>query len=132
MSSLVMISNVRLVLEHAVLVDARLVQKGVAPHDGLVRGNIVARDIGDHAARVGELAGLDAHPCVVEVRARGERHHDLLQRGVSGPLPDAVDGHLDLPGPDLDPRERVGDGHPEVVVAVDREDALPERGHLLL
>ena len=68
----------------------------------------------------------------VEVRARGERHHDLLQRGVPCPLPDAVDGHLDLAGPDLDPGERVGDGHPEVVVAVDREDALPERGHPLL
>src|SRR5215218_1816483 len=120
------------VLEHAVLVDARLVQKGVAPHYGLVRGDLVARDVRDHAARVGELAGIDADLGRVEVRACGERHHDLLQRGVSGPLPDAVDGHLDLAGPDLDPRERVCDGHPQVVVAVDREDALLEGRHPLL
>src|SRR5215203_5063995 len=120
------------VLEHAVLVDARLVQKGVALDDGLVRGNLVARYVGDHAARVRELAGLDADLCAVEVRARGERHHDLLQRGIPCPLPYAVDGHLDLAGPDLDPCERVGDGHPEVVVAVDREDALLEGRHPLL
>src|SRR5215210_6432549 len=120
------------VLEHAVLVDARLVQKGVAPHDGLVRGDLIARDVGDHAARVGELAGFDADTGAVEVRSRGERHHDLLQRGISGPLPDAVYGHLDLAGPDLDPCERVGDGHPQVVVAVDREDALLEGRHPLL
>src|SRR5215203_2260897 len=119
------------VLEHAILVDARLVQKGVAPHDGLVRGDLVARDVGDHAARVGELAGLDADPCAVVVRARGERHHDLLQRGIPCPLTDAVDSYLDLAGPDLDPCERVGDGHPEVVVAVDREDALLECWHPL-
>src|SRR5215204_2176567 len=120
------------VLEHAVLVDARLVQKGVAPHDGLVRGNIVARYVGDHPARVGELAGLDADRGAVEVRARGERHYDLLQRGIPCPLPDAVHGHLDLAGPALDPRERVGDCHPEVVVAVDREDTLLEGRHPLL
>jgi hypothetical protein len=115
-----------------VLVDARLVQKRVTPHDGLVRWNLVARDVGDHAARVGELAGLDPDPCAVEVRARGERHHDLLQRGIPCPLPDAVDGDLDLAGPDLDPRQRVGDRHSEVVVAVDREDALLECRHPLL
>src|SRR5215217_7340185 len=107
------------VLEHAVLVDARLVQKGVATDDGLVRGNLVACDVGDHAACVGELAGLDADIGPVEVRARGERHYNLLQRGVPGSLSDAVDGHLNLAGPDLDPCERVGDGHPEVVMAVD-------------
>src|SRR5215218_66741 len=49
------------VFEHAVLVDARFVQKGVASHDGLIRRDVVARDIGDHAACVGELAGLDAY-----------------------------------------------------------------------
>jgi hypothetical protein len=65
------------------------------------------------------------------VLARGERHHDLLQRGITCPLTDAVDGYLDLAGPDLDPCERVGDGHPEVVVAVDREDALLECWHPL-
>src|SRR5215212_9496316 len=70
------------VLEHAVLVDARLVQKRVTPHDGLVRRNLVARDVGDHAARVGELAGLDADIDAVEIGACGECHDDLLERGV--------------------------------------------------
>src|SRR5215211_1115185 len=112
------------VLEHAVLVDARLVQKGVAPDDGLVRRNLVARDVGDHAARVGELAGLDADIDAVEIGACGECHDDLLERGVPGPLPDAVDGDLDLAGPDLDACERVGDGHAEVVMTMHREDAL--------
>src|SRR5215203_693717 len=112
------------VLEHTVLVDARLVQKGVASHDGLVRRDLVARDVGDHAARVGELAGLDADIDAVEIGACGECHDDLLERGVPGPLPDAVDGDLDLAGPDLDACERVGDGHAEVVMTMHREDAL--------
>ena len=72
--------------------------------------------------------GLDATGHV-EVRARGERHHDLFQRGVTGPLPDAVDGDLDLPGPDPDPCERVGNGHPKVIVAMDREDTVFESRH---
>src|SRR5215212_10272113 len=112
------------VLEHAVLVDARLVQKGVTPDDGLVRRNLVARDVGDHAARVGELAGLDADIDAVEIGACGECHDDLLERGVPGPLPDAVDGDLDLAGPDLDACERVGDGYADVVMTMHREDAL--------
>ena len=53
-----------------------------------------------------------------------EGHHDLFQRGVAGPLAEAVDGHLDLARPGGDGRQRVGDGEAQVVVAVDADDRV--------
>ncbi len=61
-----------------------------------------------------------------------ERHHDLFERRVAGPLADAVDGALDLAGAVLDAGERVGDGQPEVVVAVGGDhDVGPLALHLV-
>ena len=61
----------------------------------------------------GELVGADP-----------QRHDDLLERGVAGALPEAVDTHLDLAGSGLDSGQRVGRGEPEVVVAVSREHVV--------
>ena len=56
--------------------------------------------------------------------ADAERHHDLFERRVAGPLADAVDRALDLAHAALNGREAVGDGQAEVVVAVRAEDGL--------
>src|SRR5918998_1673606 len=114
------------VLEHPVLVDARLVQESVPANDRLVRRHLVAGHVRDQAARVGELLCIDTDLDAVEVPARGERHHHLLEGGVPGPLAEAVHGDLDLARPDLDAGQGVGDRHPEVVVAVDGEHPLGE------
>ena len=63
--------------------------------------------------------------------AGGEPHHDFLERGVPRALAHAAYGALDLPGARPHPGERIGDGEPEVVVAVDREDRVRERGDAL-
>ena len=68
-------------------------------------------------------------------RAGLDRHHHLLERGVAGPLSQAVDRALDLPrAAECHAGERVGDGHAEIVVAMHRPDRfirvrnpLPER-----
>ena len=120
------------VLQHAVLVDSRLVGERVPPHDRLVW-------LGEHADHVRqELAGpeqlLRIHAAVEphRVRPNAPRDHDLLERGVAGPLPDAVDRAFDLAGPGFDRCERVGDGEPQVVVAMRAEhDALRARHPLL-
>ena len=52
---------------------------------------------------------------------RLERHDDLFQRAVAGPLADAVDGAFDLAGAVLDGRQAVGHGQAQVVVAVDAD-----------
>ena len=53
-----------------------------------------------------------------------QRHHDLLERGVAGPLAETVDRALDLPGAGRHAGQRVGDREPEVVVAVRRDDEV--------
>ena len=70
------------------------------------------------------IAGDVRHPVAADV----QRHHDLLERRVAGPLADAVDGALDLTRAALDRRQRVGDRQAEVVVAVRAEDDLSAFG----
>ena len=79
--------------------------KALRPDDGLVVLDRVAGEAADQPRRAPELLGADAGgqrgPAVelAEVVGAGaQRHHDLLQRGVAGPLADAVDRALDLAG----------------------------------
>jgi hypothetical protein len=119
------------VLEHAVLVNAALVREGVAADDGLV---VLDRERGRRRHQLGgavEHPGVDADLVGHHVAARLDGHHDLFQRGVAGPLADAVDGAFDLPAAGADARQRVGHRHAEIVVAVDGEDRLLRARHLL-
>ena len=77
------------------------------------------------------MLGVDADVVGQHVAARLDRHHDLFQRGVAGPLADAVDGAFDLPAAGADAGQRVGHRQAEVVVAVDGEDHLVGARHLL-
>src|SRR5690606_14931909 len=47
---------------------------------------------------------------------------DLLDGGVAGAFPDAVDGAFDLTGAAFDGGQGVGDGQAQVVVRMGRED----------
>src|SRR5919198_3118655 len=112
-------------LEHAVLVNAGSVRKGVRAHDCLVRLHDEAGDL-RHEARGGhDLRRVEARLEVEEVGARAHGHDDLFERGIAGALAQTVDGALDLPGAaDLHRGERVGDREAEVVVAMDGPDGL--------
>ena len=110
------------VLDHAVLVDAGLVGERVAADDRLVRLDREAGQVADEPRGRGDLLGLDAADEIRELgRAGPERHDDLLERRVAGPLAEAVDRDLDLARAGLDGGERVRRGEPEVVVAVDAD-----------
>jgi hypothetical protein len=109
------------VLDDAVLVDAGLVGEGVLADHRLVRRHRRAGHHADHARGAVELARGDLGVVPPHVLAGLERHHHLLERGVAGPLADAVDGALDLRGAGADGRQRVRDGQTEVVVAVRAE-----------
>ena len=116
------------VLDHAVLVDARLVGERVAADDRLVRLDREAGEVAHEPRRGGDLLGLDAAGELRELgRARPEGHDDLLERRVAGALAEAVDRHLDLARAGLDGGERVGRREPEVVVAVDADRRLRRR-----
>jgi hypothetical protein len=60
-----------------------------------------------------------------------QRHHDLFEGRVAGPLADPVDGTLDLPRPLAQGRQGVRDRQPEVVVAVDGQHAGVDPADLL-
>ena len=122
----------RALLEHAVLVDARLVGEGVAAHDRLVALDGQAGDRREHPADRVEPLGLDAGRQAVVVEPGLQGHDDLFERGVAGALADAVDRALDLPGAGLAAGQAVGDGHAQVVVAVGADDRPVDVGHALL
>ena len=116
-------------LEHAILVDARLVGKGVLPHDRLVSRHLDAGDVGHQPAGRHKLLCDDPRGAMVVVAPRAKRHHHFLERAVARPLAEAVDRALDLAGPRLDGRQAVGHGEAEVVVAVGADHRLVDVRH---
>jgi len=94
------------------------VREGIRADDGLVRLDGDARELADQAAERIDTRRIHArgHPIVVLPGPQG--HHDLFQGSVPGTLADAIDGALDLPRTAEDARQRIGGGHPQVVVAV--------------
>ena len=115
-----------LVLDHAVLMDAGLVLEGVGTDDRLVGLALHPRVLGHHLGRRRDVDGVDARvqSAAVELlpSLEGEGHDDLLEGGVAGPLPDAVDGALQLPGAVESARQGVGGGQTQIVVTVRAKD----------
>ena len=111
--------------------DAALVREGVPADDRLVVLHREGRHRGNEPRGACQHRGFDAGRERIGVAARLQRHHDLLERRVAGPLADAVDGAFDLPGARLDARDGVGHREAEVVVAMDREDRLVAARHAL-
>src|SRR6266498_5221676 len=104
--------------------NAGLVGKGVLAHDRLVGLHVDARDMREELRGPVDLLAADLGVDLEEVATGLQRHHDLLEGRITCPLPDAVDGALDLPGARPDASQRVGHRLPEVVVTVDREHGL--------
>ena len=112
------------ILEHPVLVDARLVGKGVLADNRLVPRHHQAGDVREFAAGRHEELRLDAGRDAVNIGARSQGHDDFFERRVAGPLADPVDRHLDLPGAGANAGEAVRDGQTQIVVRVRRENNL--------
>ena len=121
----------RVMLEHAVLVDARFVREGVLADDRLVARNRHADDVRQHARGRIEARGVDAGVEIEERIARLQRHDDFFERAVAGALADAVDGALDLARAGDHRGEAVGDRHAEIVVAMHRQADLVDAAHVL-
>jgi len=117
------------VLEHAILMDAGLVSEGVGANDGLVRLHREACDRLQHLRGPDQLGAVDPGPVRQPVAPHLQRHGDFFERGVTGPLTDAVDGTFDLPRARSNTAQRVGDGDPEVVVTVGGDGALVQPRH---
>ena len=66
-------------LEHAVLVDAAGVGKGVGADHGLVRLDHKTGGLADHAAGGQDVLGIDPHVQTKVVASRLDRHHHFFQ-----------------------------------------------------
>ena len=67
-----------LIGQHAVLVDAALVEEGILAHDGLVQGRGLADDIIDGLAGPVNLGGVDAGGGVEDIGAGAQGHDHLF------------------------------------------------------
>ena len=121
----------RVMPQHPVLVDSGLVRERVLADHRLVARDRHAGDARDQPRRRIKPVRLDAGRDVEERRARLQSHDHLLERAVAGALADAVDGALHLPRARHHRREAVGDGHAEIVVAVDGEADAVDAAHVL-
>src|SRR5258708_20084323 len=95
--------------------DAALMRKRISSDDRLV---VLDRERGrrrDELRGSRQHRGVDLVPPRKLVVADIDRHHDLFERGIAGPLADAVDGAFDLPPATVDTAP--GFPHPHSVTA---------------
>jgi hypothetical protein len=111
------------VFQHAVLVNAGFVGKGIGAHDGFVGLHHDAGDHADQAAGGIDVLGVDAGFERHEILAGVQGHDHLFHGGIAGPFADAVDGHFGLPGAGL-MAAWCWPWPAQVVVAVDAENGL--------
>src|ERR1700746_3260363 len=98
--------------------DASLVGEGVASGDGLVGLHWDARNLAQHLAGGKNLLAYHAGLVWVTIRPNMHRHQNFFERGVAGPLADAVDGALNLPSSGANCGQSIRYRHAKIVVAV--------------
>ncbi len=111
--------------------NSRLVGERIRAYDRLVRRHRHTDDGAQQATATRQLSGVHARTHPKELLAGMQRHHHFFERGIARPLPDPVDGTLDLPCPGPHTRKAVRDRHAEVVVAVSRDDYAVRARYLL-
>ena len=118
-------------LQHAVLVDTAFVRERIPSDDGLVVLHWEVRHRRDKTRRARQHRCLDAGIERHHVRRVFSRHHDLFECRIAGPLTDPIDRAFDLPRTSTHTGQRVGNRHPQIVVAMHREDRLIGVRHAL-
>ena len=107
------------ILEHAVLMDAGAVRKGVRTNDGLVRRHGFVADLCNERRRSGDVLHHDAGLETFEVTvANVQSGGHFFERRVAGALAQTVHAAFDLTRAHLHGRQRIGRCHAQVVVAV--------------
>ena len=112
------------VLEHAVLMDARLVGKRIRTHDCLVGLNREAGNRRDQARRRNNMLGIDPGIDMEQILPGPNRHYDFFQRRITRALSETINGALDLARALGDSGERIGHRQSEIVMAMHRENCL--------
>src|ERR1700677_1030887 len=77
-----------------------------------------------------QAIGLNARLIAEIIATRFDRHDDLFECRVAGPLADAVDRALNLASASFDGRQTVGDAQSQIVVTMRTEDCPPDVRHV--
>ena len=106
------------VLEHPILVNARLMSERVIAHHRLVDRNRNTRDLRNQSGTRIELLAGDVRVEIEIVFTRPQRHYDLFQGGIAGAFADAVDRALDLPSTVVHRGKRIRHRQTQVVMTM--------------
>ena len=117
------------VLQHAVLMDAAFMCKGIRPDNRLVGLYIEAGNRRQQARGPHDFGGLDVGLMRQNVGACPQRHDDFFHRRIAGPFADTVDGAFYLARTGADSCQRIGHGQAQIVMAVNRDDCLVDIRH---
>ena len=85
-------------LEHAVLVDAGLMSKGIGADNRLIGLHREAGNTGHKLGAGHDFTGIDVHMTGKHVLAGRDRHDHFFQCRIAGSLTETVDGALHLTG----------------------------------
>ena len=94
-------------------------------------GTVKAQQFGNQAAGTVQRPSVDAGIHAKIVGARAQRHHHLLESGVTGTFADSVDRPFHLAGAVQHPGERIRHRQPQIVVAVNADGRPVRAAHLL-
>ncbi len=111
-------------LEYPILMNSRLVRKGVRADNRLVRLHGKSGNAGDHLGRSNNLRRVDASHAWKYVLPRMNCHDNFFQRGIACTLAKTIYGAFDLACACHDGSEAVRNGKTQVKVA--GYDALDE------
>ncbi len=103
--------------------------KRIGANDGLVWLYDKAGNSGNQTRCVHDLGGINARGEREGIVTGVDRHHDFFECGVTGTFAEAIDRAFDLTRPCIDRRDRVGNRHAQIVVAVNRQDRLVDVRH---
>ena len=88
-------------------------RKTLRPVIGLSAGSDAARRAGDQRGEGLKVPRVDA---AGPLQREPQRHDDLFQRGIAGPLAQSVNRHVDTAGARQHGGQRVRRGHAQIVV----------------
>ena len=117
------------ILQHAVLVNAGGMGKGIPSHNGLIGLHRHIHQAGNHAARRINLLCVDIS-FNADAFVTFKNHGHLFQRSVAGPFANAVDGHFHLTRTVQYTGHGICCGHTQVVVAMRGDNGVMYAIHM--
>ncbi len=104
--------------------DAAFMSEGVRANNGLVGLDDKAGNGRHQTRRVHDLGAVNARGEGEGIVTGVDRHDDFFEGGITCTFAQTIDRTFDLTGTGIHRRDRVGNRHPQIIVAVNGQDCL--------